>query len=379
MIDRQWWVLSPLGWDRCNQTLVSFSILAFLPLQLPQILRNAQVLGTGDPLQIQQLEVIPLLGYGSGMLANLLLMSYLAERRETGGTIVQALGVLTSGIVVSQLFFGGFVHPIVMGTIALITGLGLLCNGARLVWSWQFSAPEELGDLGLSGLGTGGDDRWWQLWRNALNVLGLSVLPWILITQLHLSLWPSLPLNLGVTLSLGLFFLSSVVVIQTKPNPQPSLALASPWPNLHPIHWLRQRWPSLSGWIANFLFMVGPTAQVLNNWSHPESIGALALPTQGLAVLGNLLMLSRSGSLLIQGRDRIWAVGSLWEVAMRGIVFLTIAYFGFMPWSWFLAYGVGVLLYFAWIYANAQQNDPERSWFNTFRFLITGRSFLTPL
>ena len=353
-----WLFPPPQRWEIWTRSLVSSSILAFLPLQLPQILRNAAMIASNDPLQIAQLQVIPLLGYTSGMLANLLLMSYLADRQELWGTIVQSLGVITSGIVVTQLFSVGLVDPRLFGILALGVSVGFLFNFGRL-WLPRItpSSPELTPELGQTRF-----DRYWSWWQNGLNILGLTLFPLILTVQLHDSLIPQLPLEIGMGSASLLFGLSSTTLLGSA-NVLGSanwMELTNNNPLLLSFHSLiqlfRRHWSTLSGWTANLLFMFGPTAQLINNIAHPESIAALSLSTQFLSVLGNLLILARSGTLWIQGHDRVWAVGGVWEVILRGLVFSTIAYFGFMPFQWLGLYGLGVSLYFLWIYSNARQS-----------------------
>lgn len=346
--------LSAHRWERFSQFMVSLSILAFLPLQVPQIWRNFDAITSQDPATIAHLKVIPVLGYVSGMVANLLLMCYLADRQERWGAIVQCLGIVTSGIVVTQLFSVGLVDPLLFAVLILGVGLGISLNGIQL---WRGTdqplstsapelTPEPCPDPGTF-------DRLWALWKNGLNILGLTLFPLILTWQLQESLLPHLSLGCGVVGSCLLLGISSTALLE---NQFPSTWSEHPWwsPLEQILGLFRRYWAVLSGWTANLLFMFGPAAQLMANLVHPESIAALALPTQFLSAFGNLLILTRSGTLFIQGHDRVWAVGSFWEVTVRGLVFLTIAYYGFMDWAWFEGYSLGVCLYGVWIYQNAR-------------------------
>jgi hypothetical protein len=339
--------LSTHRWERFSQIMVSLSILAFLPLQVPQIWRNFSAITSQDPTTIAHLQVIPVLGYVSGMVANLLLMCYLADRQERWGAIVQCLGIVTSGIVVTQLFSVGLVRPILFAGLILGMGLGMSFNILQLGRSQDQTPSDSPSTF----------DRLWGIWKNGLNIVGLTLFPWILTWQLRESLLP----NLSPTLSLGfglagsgvLLGLSSTALLENRLPPAWSEhPLLSPLENL--LQLFQRYWAVLSGWTANLLFMFGPAAQLMANVVHPDSIAALALPTQFLSAFGNLLILTRSGTLFIQGHDRVWAVGSFWEVTVRGLVFLTIAYYGFMDWGWFEGYAVGVCVYGVWIYQNAR-------------------------
>lgn len=356
----QWGSLDRHRWERFSQMMVSLSILAFLPLQLPQIWRNFGLMTTQDPATIAHLKVIPVLGYVSGMVANLLLMCYLADRRERWGAIVQCLGIVTSGIVVTQLFTVGLVHPMLFTGLALGVALGIGFNGIQLWRGGNPASSDPSSDPADPSPSPQGFDRLWTAWKNGLNILGLTLFPWILTWQLRESLAPNLPLGVGLAGSCILLGISSTVLLESRlPQPWAEHPLFSPLDRL--LHLFQRYWAVLSGWTANLLFMFGPAAQLLANLVHPESIAALALPTQFLSALGNLFILTRSGTLFIQGHDRVWAVGSLWEVTVRSLVFLTIAYYGFMSWSWFEGYASGVFLYGLWIYHNARtvRSNPE--------------------
>jgi hypothetical protein len=329
--------LNPAHWERFSQIMVSLSILVFLPLQVPQIWRNLTAIASQDAATIAHLQVIPVLGYGSGMVANLLLMCYLADRQERWGAIVQCLGIVTSGIVVTQLFTVGLVHPMLFTLLMLGMGVGMGLNGLRL---WRSDSPTRF-------------DRLWTLWKNGLNIAGLTLFPLILTWQLRESLLPHLSLGFGLAGSGILLGLSSTALLENRlPHTGVEHPLFTPLAQL--LKLLQRYWAVLSAWTANLLFMFGPAAQLMANLVHPESIAALALPTQFLAAFGNLLILTRSGTLFIQGHDRVWAVGSFWEVTVRGLVFLTIAHYGFMAWGWFEVYLFGVCLYGLWIYHNAR-------------------------
>ena len=67
-------------------------------------------------------------GQLTGLLGNLSLLSYFAGKRERGATVVQAVGVLSTGVVISQLALGGAMpYPIYLGTAAVVV-TGLLFN-----------------------------------------------------------------------------------------------------------------------------------------------------------------------------------------------------------------------------------------------------------
>ncbi|MBV5259571.1 hypothetical protein FLX56_14205 [Synechococcus moorigangaii CMS01] len=353
------------SWDRWNQFLVSLSILAFLPLQFPQVIRNGVVIATGNPEAIATLGVIPVGGYAAGMLGNLLLMNFLAGQREFWGTAVQAVGIVTAGIVLFQLFQVGFIPAWVFDPAAIFLVVGMALNygqffyGDRLFWRDQF----------------------WPRWRRILQWLGIALLPALVVLQLHDAFFPQLPTWPG---GIGAGLLLSVLVVQLVQRQTASL------PNFFQAQnrwrqgvmaqstwlksWLRRGWRGLAGWTANLLFMFNSLAQFLNCLIHPDDLAALSLTTQMLFVVGNLLMLSRSGTLLIAGKDRIWCASTLWDLVMRVGIFACLHQAGRLSW---LAFGCccgAIAAYLGFIFAMTKRSYPNSSLGHTLIFLLFGRS-----
>ncbi|CAK9162282.1 unnamed protein product [Ilex paraguariensis] len=78
-------------WDWLTAKFVGASNLPFLLLQLPQIILNTRNLMAGNK---SALLAVPWLGMFTGLLGNLSLLSYFANKRETEVVVVQTLGVL---------------------------------------------------------------------------------------------------------------------------------------------------------------------------------------------------------------------------------------------------------------------------------------------
>ncbi|MGV2827186.1 hypothetical protein [Myxosarcina sp. GI1(2024)] len=358
-------MLSQLNsWNRWNQLLVSLSILVFLPLQFPQVLRNHELIVSGDPEAIAALTVIPAMGYASGMLGNLLLMNFLAERLEFWGTAVQAVGMITSGIVLIQLFSAGLVPVFFFIPFVAILIVGSVFNYSNFFLNKQPLWSEHI----------------WLIGRLCMRIMGIALLPAFAVLQLHDALFPKLPQWPG---GIGIALLASFLVLtfirqQAETFPEffaeknswrRQVLNSSEWLDA----WLRRGWQGLAGWTANLLFMFGPLAQLINSIIHPDSLSALSLTTQFLCVGGNLLMLSRSGTLLVQGKDRIWCFSSLWDIAMRMGVFFCVMYYHLLaPVTFFtcLALVFGCL---GFIYLMAKRECQEASISKTFEFLLFGR------
>lgn len=352
------------SWNRWNQFLVSLSILVFLPLQFPQVLHNQELIASGDPNAIATLTVISAMGYAAGMLGNLLLMNFLAERLEFWGTTVQAVGMITSGIVLTQLFSVGLVPLFFFIPFVALLILGLIFNYSNFFFN-QHSLWSQ---------------RIWSTGRLGLRIVGIALLPVFAVLQLHDALFPKLPQwpgGLGIAL-LASFWVLTFIRQHAETFPEffaeknrwrRQVLDSSEWLDA----WLRRGWQGLAGWTANLLFMFGPLAQLINSIIHPDSLGALSLTTQFLCIGGNLLMLSRSGTLLVQGKDRIWCFSSLWDIAMRTGIFFCIMYYHLLTPAAFFVCLASILGYLGFIYIMAKRECEEASVSRTLEFLLFGR------
>ncbi len=353
------------NWNRWNQLLVSLSILVFLPLQFPQVFQNHALMASGNPEAIASLAVIPVVGYASGMLGNLLLMNFLAGQREFWGVAVQAVGIVTAGIVLVQLYMVGFIPALLFFPFVIFLGVGMGINYLHFLYDHHPSWSE----------------RFWPLWRSLLQLIGVALLPAFVVLQLNNALFPELPEWPG---ALGFAALASGFVVNTIREQAETFPaffrLQNSWrqkvidQSLWLDAWLRRGWRGLAGWTANLLFMFNPLSQLINSLIHPESLVALSMPTQLFCVAGNLLMLSRSGTLLIEKKDRIWCFSSLWDITMRTGIFACFVWSGLMSPTVFVLYCVSVLGYMSFIYLMTKQNCPEASVLSTFEFLLLGRS-----
>lgn len=96
-------------------------------------------------------------GLLTGLLGNLSLLSYFAEKKERGATIVQAVGVLSTLIVLLQLAIAGTMPVPVFTATAVAVVVGFVVN-----------------ILNFNGLLSAGIYR---AWKEAITVGGVSVLP----------------------------------------------------------------------------------------------------------------------------------------------------------------------------------------------------------
>ncbi|KAG0593866.1 hypothetical protein M758_UG026500 [Ceratodon purpureus] len=293
-------------WDGMTARLAESATVAFLLLQLPQISLNTQNLMAGNNVA---LTAIPWMGQLTGLLGNLSLLSYFAGKRERGATVVQALGVLSTGVVITQLALGGAMPcPIYLGTAAVVV-VGLLFN-----WLSYFQKLSP---------------TLWQLWLDSVTVGGLTVLPQVMWSTFVPYIPPSiLPGTILGTIAL-------LLVILNRLNKLPPAAL--------------NFYTGLSAWTATLLFMWGPVAQAWSNYLNPSNIKGLSILTILLAMTGNGLLLPRA----LFTRDLMWFTGSSWGTLLQGWGIL-LTMFTFQVINEVSFYGVSVVLalYLGFMFVN---------------------------
>jgi hypothetical protein len=279
-------------WDRWTQNLTDFAAVPFLALQAPQIWANVQNLLAGHP---EALVNLPWIGYSTGILGNMLLLGWFASQKEKSAARVQAIGVVTSAVVVGQIFLAGHMPLLAFATVMPAIVAGLLINYAKI----KDKAPAAL----------------WNVWSKGSSLLGLVILPQVLWTTFAPAAYASfLPAVLSAVLGIGLSYLDSKGRLPGA---------------------LKSVWGNLGAWTATLLFMYGPIAQLMANVSNPAGMAGIAIGTLFLAMAGNLLMLPRA----MHTKNAIWFTGSAWGVVMGGwAVLLTMFLAGFAaPWLFWAA------------------------------------------
>jgi|TARA_B100000085_G_scaffold283936_1_gene315748 hypothetical protein len=256
-------------WDALTEWL---SLCAMAPLTLltfPQIWKNYVNAMAGD---LAAIGAVSWQGYAAGMLGNLLLLSYFADKREPTATAAQAIGVTTSFMLITQIAWSGNVHNV--APIAMASASAFIVGGATLSVARYFNYAH-----GARG------EKLWSMYQTALGVIGLTVTPQIISNALTPGLgW--LPVELSV---LGLVAAHRADKLPTK-------------------------WSECSGWTATALFMSMPVAQIASNLHSPESLQGLSVLTSVFITGGNALMLSRA----IFVKDLVWIAGSVWGAFVGG-------------------------------------------------------------
>ncbi|MBI4369950.1 MAG: hypothetical protein HY547_06950, partial [Elusimicrobia bacterium] len=259
------------SWDKWTDGLTKLSLLAFAPLQLPQIWKNLQNLVSGNE---QALSILPWMGYSTGILGNMLLLSFFSSQGEKSAALVQAVGVITSAFVVIQIFQAGFMPEIAFWLILPVIAAGLVINLLKI----KNRLPQTI----------------WNIWSRGSALVGLAALPQVFWSTFApgqgTSLWPAS----------AAFIMGSIMVVLDHRDWLPKQ--------------LKNLWIMLSAWTATMLFMFGPIAQLWNNYNNPENMEGISWVTLALAVGGNMLMLPRA----ILTKNLVWFTGSGWAVAVGG-------------------------------------------------------------
>lgn len=256
-------------WDALTEWLSLCAMAPLTFLTFPQIWKNYVNAMAGD---LAAIGAVSWQGYAAGMLGNLLLLSYFADKREPTATAAQAIGVTTSFMLITQIAWSGNVHNV--APIAMASASAFIVGGASLSVARYFNYAH-----GARG------EKLWSMYQTALGVIGLTVTPQIISNALTPGLgW--LPVELSI---LGLVAAHRADKLPTK-------------------------WSECSGWTATALFMSMPVAQIASNLHSPESLQGLSVLTSVLITGGNALMLSRA----IFVKDLVWIAGSVWGAFVSG-------------------------------------------------------------
>ena len=255
--------------DATTETLSFFAMAPLTLLTFPQIWKNYVNVMAGD---LMALGAVSWQGYGAGMLGNLLLLSYFADKREPAATAAQAIGVTTSFMLITQIAWTGNIHNV--APAVMFASSAFIIAGTSLSVARYFDYAH--GERG---------QKMWELYQAALGIIGIIATPQIISNALTPALgW--LPSELAI---LALVFAARADALPSK-------------------------WSECSGWTATALFMSMPVAQIASNLSNPELLQGLSVLTSVFITSGNALMLSRA----LFTRDAVWIAGSFWATFVGG-------------------------------------------------------------
>ncbi|KAL2612141.1 hypothetical protein R1flu_023833 [Riccia fluitans] len=260
-----------MKWDLTTARLADSATAAFLLLQLPQIILNTQNLIAGN---YAALFAIPWMGQLTGLLGNLSLLSYFASKRERGAMVVQAVGVVSTLIVLMQLAIAGAMPLPAITLTASAVVVGLIINFLNYVNKLSPAV--------------------WRIWGEVVSIAGLTVLPQVMWSTFE----PYIPHSVVPGIFFGVLAVTMILLARLDKLPPK----------------VRSIMGGVSAWTATLLFMWAPVAQWWVNYINPANIRGLSVFTILLAMVGNSLLLPRA----LFTRDLMWFTGSSWGTMLQG-------------------------------------------------------------
>ncbi|MEK7746570.1 MAG: alpha-amylase family glycosyl hydrolase, partial [Elusimicrobiota bacterium] len=283
------------SWADWTQRLTAFSMVPFALLQLPQILKNIGNLAAGNAAALSGL---PWMGYSTGILGNMLLLSYFSSQKEKSAAAVQAVGVLESVVVVTQIFLAGFMPAAAFAVVLPVVAAGLVLNALKAFGK----LPDKILGVDL-----------WSLWNKLTNLLGFFALPMGFAMSFGLA---QAHMAAALAASLALAGAGLYLIVREAQGKMDKLPPALQWV-----------WKKIGAALASLLFMFGPVSQLMNNIANPAGMAGISVETLLLAMAGNLLMLPRA----LFVKDKLWFAGSSWGAWAGGwAVLLTMMLAGYL-------------------------------------------------
>ncbi|GMH39481.1 hypothetical protein BSKO_07379 [Bryopsis sp. KO-2023] len=256
-------------WEQVTQDLVQISTVPFVVLLMPQVVRNAINMASGN---LTALSILSWMGFVTSLLGNTLLLSYFVSKGERGAALIQAIGVASNIVMLAQICLAGYLQASVFWTTATFTAVSCFFNSAYVMGALNAMA--------------------WGLWENFLGIIGLGVLVQVL--------WSTFGPVQSILPGVGAGSSALVLSILDRRG-----YLSSD---------LKDIWGGLSAWTATLLFGFQPVGQLVRNFMDPSSLQGLSMGTILLAMAGNGLMVPRA----LRTRDKIWLTGTLWGSLLMG-------------------------------------------------------------
>ncbi|GAV73924.1 hypothetical protein CFOL_v3_17407 [Cephalotus follicularis] len=284
-------------WDSMTAKFSGAASIPFLLLQLPQITLNSQNLLVGNKTA---LFAVPWMGMFTGLVGNLALLSYFVKNRETEASVVQALGVVSTYVVIAQLAMAEAMPLPYFITTSVVVATGLILN------FFNYFAMLN------SGI--------WHFWEDFITVGGLSVLPQVMWSTFV----PYVPNSILPGAIAFAVAVAAVVMARMGKLSEKGAKFVG----------------AISGWTATFLFMWMPVSQMWTNFLNPNNIKGLSAVSMLLAMIGNGLMIPRA----IFVRDFMWFTGSIWATLFYGYANIVCLYWlNSISWEFFLAATAGLV------------------------------------
>ena len=268
-------------WAVKTQSLAELATVPLLAVTLPQIVLNQQNIIAGNS---HLLAGISYEGYACGCLGNMLLLSYFSAIDEPAGRNIQAIGVVNTVFLLSQLFFTGNCGDVSLLAYGLCVSVALF-GVVSAYFKKQMFADETM------------RKKTCALYERGLGVVGYTFVPYILSHALFRT-----STDFSQLLSLGAFAMISLRCVNDYFG----------WSEKKNVNFfaleqfMQLKWQTLMGWTATLLFSLLPIAQISTSTTDPTNIASLSLVAVVLGGAGNALMFARAWHI----RDWCWSLGS---------------------------------------------------------------------
>ena len=268
-------------WAVKTQSLAELATVPLLAVTLPQIVLNQQNIIAGNS---HLLAGISYEGYACGCLGNMLLLSYFSAIDEPAGRNIQAIGVVNTVFLLSQLFFTGNCGDVNLLAYGLCVSVALF-GVVSAYFKKQMFADETM------------RKKTCALYERGVGVFGYTFVPYILSHALFRT-----SMDFSQLLSLGAFAMISLRCANDYFG----------WSEKKNVNFfaleqfMRLKWQTLMGWTATLLFSLLPIAQISTSTTDPTNIASLSLVAVVLGGAGNALMFARAWHI----RDWCWSLGS---------------------------------------------------------------------
>ena len=268
-------------WSQKTQWFAELATVPLLAVTLPQILLNQTNIMAGNS---HLLAGISYEGYACGCLGNLLLLSYFSAIDEPAGRNIQAIGVVNTVFLLSQLIFTGNCGSVSVATYGACVSVALFGVLSAYFKKRMFADPTAR-------------ENACALYERALGVVGYTFVPYILSRALFKT-----STEVSQLLALGAFAMISLRCANDYFG----------WSEKKNVNFfvleqfMKLKWQTLMGWTATLLFSLLPIAQISTSTTDPSNIASLSLVAVVLGGAGNALMFARAWHI----RDWCWSLGS---------------------------------------------------------------------
>jgi hypothetical protein len=302
-------------WSQRTQKFAELATLPLLAVTLPQIILNSQNIMNGNG---SLLAGISYEGYACGALGNLLLLSYFSAIEEPAGRNIQAIGVVNTSFLLSQLYFTGNCGDLSFQAYLACTSVALFGVVSAYFKKEMFKDARTREIL-------------CNLYERFLGVIGYTSVPYILTQALFKT-------SEDVSQLFAFAAFCMILLRCAKDHfkfDTPSFL----------DQFMNLKWQTLMGWTATLLFSLLPIAQISTSTANPTNISSLSLIAVVLGGCGNSLMLARAWHI----RDWCWTLGAFGGSAVGSWgVLVTMFMYGHkqVPLEVFLSLS---MLYWGWV------------------------------